>query len=460
MLRFARMTGDVRVQAAGLKALAFMDRFEVPRAAQVWEVPVHTPDILASSDACEAYLEGYLVTGERAYLDRAIYWAWTGLPFVYVWDVEGYEFLKYASIPVFGATWFRGSWFGRPVQWNGLRYAYALLELAKYDDSLDWRTIAEGITISAMYQQSTEGKDKALWPDSVGAIDKVRSGWVFAPVQILKNVYAMMGMQPTPVTQTAETDEGQVYVSAAGRIADVLLQDGTLGFAVTYMPPQTGYVAIVGVSAPTAVFVDGEKAAEVVEPATSDVPCYRYLPDLKLLELRPGSSGRHKLSVQGVHPEGVSIAPAPATSIAFEFSGDADGWRAARDLGPFRVSEGVLHTETTGPDPYMIRGACQFRAETVQRLRIRMALAPGVGSAAQCFWATEQEPDATESKSVQFGVIPDGEFHEYVVPLAGHPRWTGNVTMLRLDPTGGLPTGEVRIDYIRGEWGLWGTQPG
>jgi len=260
-----------------------------------------------------------------------------------------------------------------------------------------------------------------------------------------------MGMQATPVTESAEVDGQRIYVNAAGRVADVLLEDGTLDFAVTYMPPQTGYVAVVGLSAPTAVLVDGETAAEVVEPATSDAPCYRYLPDLKLLELRLGDSGRHAVRVEGVHPEVVSITPAPATSIAFEFSNDADGWRPARDLGPFRVSEGVLHSDTTGPDPYMIRGACRFGAETVQRLRIRMALGPGVGSAAQCFWATEQEPDATESKSVQFGVIPDGEFHEYVVPLTGHPRWTGNVTMLRLDPTGGLPTGEVRIDYIRGE---------
>jgi len=83
LLQFANITGDAMARNAGLRALDFIEQFEVPRAAQVWEVPVHTPDILASGDACEAYLEAYRLTGEQKYLDKAIYWAWTGMPFVY-----------------------------------------------------------------------------------------------------------------------------------------------------------------------------------------------------------------------------------------------------------------------------------------------------------------------------------------------------------------------------------------
>ena len=36
-------------------------------------------------------------------------------------------------------------WFGRPVQWNGLRYSFALLKLAEHDASYPWRQIAETI---------------------------------------------------------------------------------------------------------------------------------------------------------------------------------------------------------------------------------------------------------------------------------------------------------------------------
>ena len=63
-------------------------------------------------------------------------WAKRGLPFIYLWSDSEKPYLVGASIPVFGATWYRGSWFGRPVQWNGLRYAIALLRLSEHDDSL------------------------------------------------------------------------------------------------------------------------------------------------------------------------------------------------------------------------------------------------------------------------------------------------------------------------------------
>jgi len=52
------MTGERKALEAGLKALKAMKKFNVPRAAQVWEIPVHTPDILAASDAIDANIEG------------------------------------------------------------------------------------------------------------------------------------------------------------------------------------------------------------------------------------------------------------------------------------------------------------------------------------------------------------------------------------------------------------------
>lgn len=451
VLSFARMTGDPRATEAGLKALAFMDRFEVPRAAQVWEVPVHTPDILASADACEAYLEGYLITGDRKYLDKAVYWAWTGLPFIYTWDTPGYEFLKYASIPVFGATWFQGSWFARPVQWNGLRYAYALLCLAPHDQSLDWTRIARGITVSAMYQQSSEEQDKALWPDSVGAIDRVRSGWIFGPQQILKNVYALMGMQPTPLSAQVKVGFGRIIVTAAGAISTPQYDAGRLTCTVTYTPPQTGYVLICNTSRPLGVRVNGEAAREVETPANAAPPCWRFIPSLNLVELRLAGSGQHAIILEGVGYEPTEIEPRTVKTIAFAFDTDAGGWQPANDLGALSTARGVLTTRTTGPDPYLVRTNCDVPAHSVRQLRIRMALAPGMSPNAQLFWITADDPRWDEPKSRHFPVVADGEFHDYVVPLADHPLWQGTVIGIRLDPTGGPMLGEVRVDEIIGE---------
>jgi len=88
VLANALLTGDQAPLDAAMKTLKYMETFKVPRASQVWEVPLHTPDILASGDACDVYLTAYELTGKPELLQRAVYWAKTGLPFVYMWEVR------------------------------------------------------------------------------------------------------------------------------------------------------------------------------------------------------------------------------------------------------------------------------------------------------------------------------------------------------------------------------------
>lgn len=164
LLETARLTGDKEALAAGLKALEFLKRFGEPRGAQTWEVPLHTPDILASAYGVWACVLGYELTGDRAHLAEARRWALSGVPFTYLWG--RYPVMCYATIPVFGATHWTGSWFGLPVQWCGGVYAYALTRLAPYDDTLDWNHLARGILVSAQQQQYPEGRQAGLLPDS------------------------------------------------------------------------------------------------------------------------------------------------------------------------------------------------------------------------------------------------------------------------------------------------------
>jgi hypothetical protein len=122
----------------------------VPRGAQTWEIPLHTPDILASGLLTRAYTLGYLISGREDYLEQARYWAWTGVPFVYLVNPTTGAVGPYATIPVLGATGWQGSWFGRPVQWCGLVYASALHQLGEYDPQGPWRQIASGITATGL----------------------------------------------------------------------------------------------------------------------------------------------------------------------------------------------------------------------------------------------------------------------------------------------------------------------
>lgn len=167
LLRHALMTGDEQAAVAGLKALEHMKRYVVPRAAQVWEIAVHTPDIVGSAHAATAYRLGYLLTGKREYLERAEYWIDTGLPFVYYWGHPRYPYWKYATIPVLGATFFVApNWEGLPVQWCGLVYAEEVLRVAELNGSELYKTVGDGIVRSGMWQQHTDGEYKGLLPDS------------------------------------------------------------------------------------------------------------------------------------------------------------------------------------------------------------------------------------------------------------------------------------------------------
>ena len=164
LLQYAQYTGDQEALAAGLKTLEYLKRFRTPRGAQTWEVPLHTPDQLSSAYAVWANVLGYELTGKKEYLAEARRWALSGVPFTYLWG--RYPIMVYSTIPVLGATHWRHSWFGLPVQWVGGVYAYALVKLAPYDDSLDWKHLARGILICAQQQQYPDGPRAGLLPDS------------------------------------------------------------------------------------------------------------------------------------------------------------------------------------------------------------------------------------------------------------------------------------------------------
>ncbi|MBN2272125.1 MAG: hypothetical protein JXN61_16040, partial [Sedimentisphaerales bacterium] len=123
----------------------------VPRGAQTWEVSLHTPDILASAHMVKAYTLAYIISDNEEYLEQARYWAWTGVPFVYLYPPTPGRVGNYSTIAVMGATnWQAPVWFGRPVQWCGLVYCSALHLLSDVDPEGHWKKIAKGITAAGL----------------------------------------------------------------------------------------------------------------------------------------------------------------------------------------------------------------------------------------------------------------------------------------------------------------------
>jgi hypothetical protein len=194
----ARMTGDPELKAAALDVLTRMRRHRVPRGAQSWECPLDEPDLLAAAFAVGANVEAFKLSGDRAYLSEARRWAMAGLPFLYLWSLPGRKGMLYASIPVFGTTQFTHPWFGTPVQWNGLVYAYYLRKLAPHDRSFDWLRVADGITASAVIQQYEDGPSKGCYPDGYYDQCTRRAPPDINPEDILVNILTSIGRDPDP----------------------------------------------------------------------------------------------------------------------------------------------------------------------------------------------------------------------------------------------------------------------
>jgi len=165
LLDHAWFTGDERARAAGLRALDAMRRFRTPRGAQTWELPLHAPDLLAAAYEVAAYVRGFDLSADVAWLAEARRSALRGLPFVYLWGERPIE--AYATIPAFAATnWKAPCWIGLPVQWCGVVYASALVEMARHDALFPWREIARGILAAAEAMQHADGPQVGCLPDA------------------------------------------------------------------------------------------------------------------------------------------------------------------------------------------------------------------------------------------------------------------------------------------------------
>jgi hypothetical protein len=450
VLHYARVVGDWDVYHQMLPTLKRMSQFRVPRAAQVWEIPVHTPDILAAADAVDAFLEAYQISGEEEWLAQAVLWARRGLPFVYLWDDPEKPFLQGASIPVFGATWYQGSWFGRAVQWNGLRYAESLLRLAEHDASLPWREIAERIVRSALYQQETAGDDVALWPDAISMITGEKVRWVFAPRQILGVILQILGWEEDPRTVAVGQPPQEIRITSLAGLSEVQWAGTRLSFTAQFRTPEGGSILIANLQRPTDVLLDGQPVPEDPRAEQSGAAAWRYDGGLAFLVVRVPGSQPVRLEISPAEFAARQRVPELSETISFDFDQSLEGWLPLHDIDDLNIEQGELRGQITGADPYLVRPMLRVPPDRYRFLVIRMRTT--AGQVAQIFWTTEDSPNFDEAKSLRFRLESQGDFGLYRLDLGNHPEWRGRrITALRLDPGGGSAPAEFAVDYLRGE---------
>jgi hypothetical protein len=115
------------------------------------------------------------------------------------------------------------------------------------------------------------------------------------------------------------------------------------------------------------------------------------------------------------------------------------------------VTNGIW-SALTGSDPHLNLNTGNnnngpgVNADVYQQVQVRLRVnaPPGAGSTAQFFFS----PDAGGTYSVNFTVLPDGQWHEATIDLSGNPNWTGYMNSVRLDPTTAA-NATVSFDWVR-----------
>ncbi|HXT41375.1 MAG TPA: hypothetical protein VN887_15300 [Candidatus Angelobacter sp.] len=286
LLRYARITGDATALATGEKALRFMENFRVPRGGQTWECPMYEPDILAAAYAIRAYHDGYRATGDPRWLHDAVYWAESGVPFIYLWSLPDKPMMLGATIPVFGSTFYTHSWLAMPVQWCGLVYAYHVFHLARElqhtplpetgstlplalnFSPADWRQIVELITVSGTYQQFADGEKIGAYPDSISQFEKRNPAFI-NPEDILVNVLALQGFDPDIKTARLRRANDTIVVSSGAEIENLEATGDGIRFKLNYFSGESSQSLIAGLK-PNQVLVDGAPLLQSANPVRRD----------------------------------------------------------------------------------------------------------------------------------------------------------------------------------------------
>jgi hypothetical protein len=230
----------------------------VPRGAQTWEVPLHTPDILASAHLVRAYTLGYELTGDKDFLDQARYWAWTGVPFIYLTAPWEGPVGNYSTIAVFGATQFVSPvWMGLPVQWCGLVYGNAIRRFARHDPSGPWLQLADGIAAAGLQHThpATDPRYPGLLPDSFELRSQYRNPVPINPGTLM--VEAVELYKESALYDFRVLSRHGLLVHAPGPITDIQETDQSASLRVNCWSKTLWRVLINGFSAEPSVKLNG-----------------------------------------------------------------------------------------------------------------------------------------------------------------------------------------------------------
>ena len=326
VMRYALVSGNEEMLRAGLRGIEDMNRSTIPFTYAQDECP-QSPSLHGSYYASRSCLDAYLITGDKKQLERAAYWAKTGLPFIYLWAQPSREVqsgqvhtadktvpagnalyrdtrrapMLYGALYGYGSSQFMHHWYGLLVHWIGLVYSMDLERLARHDNTLDWKKIAAGIRNSGAWQTFDQPPFAGYFPDAFSVETWMPSGPAFSPRLLLSALLeGHYGRPMEPRTIVLSNGGRRHHVTSLARIEAAAITERGLAFAVSDPAGDLARIIISGLGEDARVSVDGQPLAKAPH-LEAENECWAAGPDgTALVKVKlNGSPRRVEISPQG-----------------------------------------------------------------------------------------------------------------------------------------------------------------
>ncbi len=159
----------------------------------------------------------------------------------------------------------------------------------------------------------------------------------------------------------------------------------------------------------------------------------------------------NKIIITAASDAELSTIAANANKWEFDVDFNLDSWKCYG--GTSEVSGGFYNFKGTGSDPQMKRSV-NFEASDYTHLVVGITYNPAVMDAktsAQLFFATSEDPNFSEGKSVRayyrVGGRKEGDVVELSFALKPNSFYRGTITEIRIDPFNAI--GDFAVDYVR-----------
>lgn len=137
--------------------------------------------------------------------------------------------------------------------------------------------------------------------------------------------------------------------------------------------------------------------------------------------------------------------PAPQPRAFWDFGRPEDHDWSVGNMTGLSFEGGVMSAVALNHDPAFYSPLLRLNASEYGTVEIRMKT--DGGDEAQLFFTRARVP-MSEERSVRFPIAADNRFHTYTLDLRSHPRWTGVIGQIRLDPNG-VAGSRVEIAHVR-----------